>query len=447
MPLQDQGGIRLIGLPNASSDGEPITKGQLGGSSGHSLVGGLGSLATASTAADVPIADSGGRFTGTEVETALSETATTASLAASSGSSLIGFIQSGTGAVATDLQTKARQIRSVFDYMTAAQIADVIAYGYTEDLTTAIQAAIDDVLTLTGGWLFFPLGGYKITDELSIPFSAGWRIIGASRLGCVIKQYTSNKAHLRFDYENTHSWTVSSLFFTWSSQQTTSNTNSSAFYMKGPAAPTGAGIYNFTIMDCAAEKGFRFIQGNSSTKMTIWGGYYLSLWHYSTMVGSFFNAAQGTATGQPNNRFASIYINASNVSATESIFYFNACENTEFNNVEINQVSLGATVINLRGGSSLTVGSFKLEGGTWTTSGQKINVISDSEIKFDRFLLSSVTIDVGAGNKAYLFGQAGTNHIHVGFLDITNVTLTSGSLFAFGQGGSTSPIVVDQITN
>lgn len=58
-----------------------------------------------------------------------------ASLAASSGSSLIGFIQSGTGAVAETVQAKLRQIVNVMDFGAAVD-------GVTDD-TTAIQAALN----------------------------------------------------------------------------------------------------------------------------------------------------------------------------------------------------------------------------------------------------------------------------------------------------------------
>ena len=92
-----------------------------------------------------------------------------AALAASSGSSLVGFIQSGSGAVATTVQAKLRESVSVFDFMTAAQIADVQAGTLSLDVTASVAAAINYVSgtygsTPAGGTLYFPTGAYSITS-------------------------------------------------------------------------------------------------------------------------------------------------------------------------------------------------------------------------------------------------------------------------------------------
>jgi len=90
-----------------------------------------------------------------------------ATLAASGGSSLVGFIQAGTGAVARTAQSKMRDVVSVFDFMTGAQINDVQANTKLVDVTAAIQAAIDYCNTATNTpELILPAGTYKITDSL-----------------------------------------------------------------------------------------------------------------------------------------------------------------------------------------------------------------------------------------------------------------------------------------
>lgn len=78
-------------------------------------------------------------------------------LAASGGSNLIGFIQSGTGAVATTVQTRLRQTLSVKDFGATGD-------GSTDD-TTAIQNALN---AGSGRTVYFPAGTYRISTTLVI---------------------------------------------------------------------------------------------------------------------------------------------------------------------------------------------------------------------------------------------------------------------------------------
>jgi parallel beta-helix repeat protein len=84
-----------------------------------------------------------------------------ASLAASSGSSLVGFIAAGAGAVARTVQSKLRDTVSVKDF-------GAVGDGVTDD-TTAIQATLNAVSQYAT--VFFPFGTYVISDELIIPTS------------------------------------------------------------------------------------------------------------------------------------------------------------------------------------------------------------------------------------------------------------------------------------
>jgi len=128
----------------------------------------------------------------------VSSPATAGDLSASSGASLIGFIQSGTGAVATTVQVKARQAFSVFDFMTSAQIADVQAGSLGVDVTAPINAATAAAFALSlgtialpydnirkgGTTVHFPPGAYKTTGQINL--YDGVVLKGAGRFSTVI---------------------------------------------------------------------------------------------------------------------------------------------------------------------------------------------------------------------------------------------------------------------
>ena len=101
-----------------------------------------------------------------------------AALAASNGSSLIGFIQAGTGAVARTAQAKMRDTVSVKDF---GAVGDGVA-----DDTVAMQAAHN-----TGRFVHYPAGTYKFTN---ITITSGG-IIGeghsVTNLNCVDSSSTA----------------------------------------------------------------------------------------------------------------------------------------------------------------------------------------------------------------------------------------------------------------
>jgi len=105
-----------------------------------------------------------------------------AALAASSGSSLIGFLQAGTDAVATTVQTKLRQTVSVLDF---GAVADGnLALDTGTNNSTAFNLALDYVGSLTlgsseAGAVYVPNGVYKLNTVITIP--EGVTLRGAGR--------------------------------------------------------------------------------------------------------------------------------------------------------------------------------------------------------------------------------------------------------------------------
>lgn len=100
--------------------------------------------------------------------------ADTAALPASGGSALVGFLQSGTGAVARTGQAKMRESFSVKDFGATGD-------GVTND-TTAVQAAITAAAT-SGAIVYFPAGTYKVTTLTLPQQGSGIELMGESFCG------------------------------------------------------------------------------------------------------------------------------------------------------------------------------------------------------------------------------------------------------------------------
>lgn len=116
--------------------------------------------------------------------------ATLAELAASSGSSLVGFLQAGTGAVTRTVQSKLRDTVSVLDF--GADPSGV------SDSTAAIQAALNYAATLTGCTVFMPAGTYLISSTLSFA-GHSTRLIGAGR-GIIPGTYAISDGGTQINY-------------------------------------------------------------------------------------------------------------------------------------------------------------------------------------------------------------------------------------------------------
>jgi len=124
------------------------------------------------------------------------DAATLAVLAASSGSSLIGYINSGSGAAARTVQARLRDMLSVKDF-------GALGDGTTNDVT-AIQNAINAAAALpasgsisglggiSGATVYFPPGVYRINSGITIP--DGVKLVGNGERATVINYYGSGSA-------------------------------------------------------------------------------------------------------------------------------------------------------------------------------------------------------------------------------------------------------------
>lgn len=119
------------------------------------------------------------------------------SLTASSGSSLLGFIQAGTGAVARTAQAKMRERFSVKDFGATGD-------GTTDD-TTNCQAAMT-AAKAAGAELYFPEGTYRINaSSLTLQFDGGnllskFKITGAGARATIIKATATGGARPLFAF-------------------------------------------------------------------------------------------------------------------------------------------------------------------------------------------------------------------------------------------------------
>lgn len=99
--------------------------------------------------------------------TADNVTAALASLAASTGSSLIGFIQAGAGAVATTIQDDSRQRISALQFMSEVQRNDVLGFTGSVDISSAWANARDEAYA-RGGTLYSPPGKYRFDTAIQL---------------------------------------------------------------------------------------------------------------------------------------------------------------------------------------------------------------------------------------------------------------------------------------
>jgi len=104
---------------------------------------------------------------GTIVYSALNATDRFSSVITTTSSDSVTYTPLGGGAVSTNAQVKFRQELSVFDFMIAAEIADVLAGSVSVDVSAAVNAAFASVAPF-GGVLVFPKGKYLFSSQVTV---------------------------------------------------------------------------------------------------------------------------------------------------------------------------------------------------------------------------------------------------------------------------------------
>jgi hypothetical protein len=119
------------------------------------------------------------------------------------GDALLGVKLDATGAVARTQHDKNADVISVFDFMTAAQIADVKARTLLVDVSAAVIAAITWASkglltgnTITTRSLFFPDGAYLVTTNNWIGTAIGYEWAG--RLDTILRGAGRNSSVIHF---------------------------------------------------------------------------------------------------------------------------------------------------------------------------------------------------------------------------------------------------------
>lgn len=135
-------------------------------------------------------------------------------------SSLVNYIPAGTGAVPTTVQDKLRESVSMFDFMTAAEIAAVKTntYGAITSVHAAMQAAVNSIST-TGagpgpaGRVYLPAGTYRITSTITLPY--GVSLSGDGALASVLWCYNCDGINFVQSVSDGNMQTVEDLGVIW----------------------------------------------------------------------------------------------------------------------------------------------------------------------------------------------------------------------------------------
>lgn len=348
-----------------------------------------------------------------------------ASTVSGEGAALVGY-HAGGAATGRSLQDRLRDQISVRDF-------GAVGDGLADD-TAAIQAAINAVITTSGGRLFVPRGTYRITDKLVVPVSYGWVIEGASRLATKIVQHTANKPIFSFEGNNTWGWAIRGLWLSWNTAQPAANT--AAVAIRFGTGSAGHTFYQFEVADCTFEKGFRGIAADASLSPSIWGVHFHNCTFANTMTGAAIFAMPSPAVGQPNVCIENCLIDAA--STSEEAIRFASGDVLTLRCVEFLNGTAPVGLMQISSTFAVTLQDCKSENYNVGASGGQLFKFSQCNV---RAINASVNGVLGSGGASYfLFGNSSTT------LSIFGLTasdaMTGGTLYAYTADAAV-PFVAD----
>lgn len=328
---------------------------------------------------------------------------------------------------------------SNFDTVWLPLELNVMAFGATgdgeTDDTAAIQNAVD-AATTAGVILKFPPGTYLITDTITIGQTSGWQLVGDH---ATIMQDTDDTGIFLITHTTTNSWRIAGFTLDWSNNQA-GNANAIAIGFDNQGDdPDAWGHYGFRIEDIRLRNGHQGIgQIDPDEQNPVWGCHINRIHADATWTGPVI-VNNNTGAGSPNVRIENIYVIATNI--TTEVFNFSACRQLEFSNVEVNLATVAPELLALAN-IGLRVTNYRTEQGTVEGAAFRGIIEATGEITIDGFEILSKTLDPGGGNWMYGVRFPGETVAHIGMLNASDNTLTTGSLGAVDTSSSSSRINV-----
>lgn len=304
------------------------------------------------------------------------------------------------------------------------------------DDTTGVQSWLTFITTnhMHG---ILPQGFYMVNGELDIPETFGWGILGAGDQASIICQCKDNVPVLNLGASlssSMHSYVMLDFQLTY------------LFYQ--PPANTAANPILFSKMGFQGEiNRIWFQRGSYAIKVVPgisapWGQHWDNLvFNSSTGDGLSLGAMDWTGTigAIPNNHWGRFYVVAFNMAGP--IFNQLKGYNWRIGTIEIIEAQLSPIIWTNQAGVELSMGTIKVEAGTYTVNNLVAFQFSNASIiKIDQLFFSGVPMVLNIpGGQMYLLSVSNgsvTGDIDIGLVDVGFSTVTAGTGYVCFAGNT-----------